>query len=298
MRQSLFPPTRPAALFVLASALLAVLVSTTIAGNVPGTRTPSTEGAPELVFASDRDGNLEIYAMRSNGHQQRRLTVDPAADVDPTVSQHGLIAFASDRDGDIDLFAMSADGRVVARLTRLPGDETQPAFSPDGSKLAFAHGGDVYVMDANGRHVRNVTQNPAEDADPSWAPDGKHLAFSSDRGGSREIFVMALGSKRGVAVTRSGTNSAPDWSPDGSRIAFLHADDVRLVSARGGTESVVAASVSAPSFSPDGTEVAVADGRDVVRISLATGERVNLSFSAAIDAAPDWRAPSTGGRSR
>jgi TolB protein len=285
MRPTYLPPRRLAAMIVLTSALLAGLVATTVAARTERVPPPDTD----LVFTSERDGDPEIYAMRMDGRLQRRLTVNPAADIDPAVSRHGLVVFASDRGGDFDLFAMSPEGRAVTRLTNLPGDETDPAFSPDGSELAFAHGGDVYVINANGRRLRNLTRHPAHDADPTWSPDGRRIAFSSDRGGSLEIFVRRLDQKRATALTQSGQNSAPDWSPDGARIAFEHGDAVHVVAANGGPETVVATAKSAPSFSPDGAELALADGRDVVRVSLADRAVVNLSFSAAVDGSPDWR---------
>jgi Tol biopolymer transport system component len=285
MRPTYLPPRRLGAVAILTSALLTGLVATTIAARSESAPPPETD----LVFTSDRDGDAEIYAMRTDGRLQRRLTVNPAADVDPAVSRHGLVVFASDRGGDFDLYAMSAEGRAVTPLTSLLGDETEPAFSPDGSEIAFSHGGDVYVMNANGRRLRNLTRHPARDSDPTWSPSGERIAFSSDRGGSSEIFVMRLGQKRATAVTHSGSNSAPDWSPDGTRIAFEHGDAVHVVPNAGGTEAVVASGVSEPAFSPDGTELALADGRDVVRISLADHAIVNLSFSAAVDGLPDWR---------
>jgi TolB protein len=286
MRPTYLPPKRSAAITVLVSAALAGVLSAAYAA----VSAPSAPPAPaDLVFASDRDGDSEVYAMRTDGRLQRRLTVNPAADVDPAISPTGLIVFASDRAGSFDLYAMSPQGHSATRLTHLPGDERGPAFSPDGSQIAFAHEGDVFVMSAHGRHLRNVTRHPADDADPTWSPDGRHLAISSDRGGSREIFVMRLGHRRAAAITRSGGNSAPDWSPTGELIAFEHGADVHVVSAARGSERLVATGKSAPAFSPAGSELAVADGRDVVRVSLGGELVANLSFSAAIDGAPDWR---------
>jgi Tol biopolymer transport system component len=293
MRPTVLPPRRLGVFVLVCSALLAGLISTTRASS-----TGSAPAAPDLVFQSDRDGNLEIYAMRSDGHLQRRLTVEPGVDRDPTVSPSGLVAFASDRGGELDLYVMNSEGRAVTRLTSLPGAETQPAFSPDGSKLAFVHGGDVFVMDANGSRVRNITHHPAADADPSWSPDGRRLAFSSERAGSQEIFVTRIGGRKAVALTHSSGNSAPDWSPDGSRIAFTHRDDIQLVSVRSRSETTVATGLSDPVFSPDGAGLAAGNGKDVILVSLANGSRVNLSFSAALDSAPDWRAPGTQERAR
>ena len=39
-----------------------------------------------VVYESDRDGNAEIYSMDPSGRNQRRLTLDPADDLDPDVS--------------------------------------------------------------------------------------------------------------------------------------------------------------------------------------------------------------------
>jgi TolB protein len=292
MRPILLPPRRLAVLALLSFGLLAGFISTTGASS-----TGSAPVAPDMVFQSDRDGNLEIYAMRTDGHLQRRLTVEPGADRDPTISPSGLIAFASDRGGDFDIYAMYSEGRTT-RLTQFEGNETQPVFSPDGSLLAFVRDGDVFVIGANGSDVRNVTDHPAADADPAWAPDGRRLAFSSDRAGSHEIFVTRLGARKAVRLTRSGANSAPDWSSDGSRIAFVHANEIRLVSASGRNETVVAPGLSEPAFSPDGTELATGNGKDVILVSLANGSRVNLSFSAAVDSAPAWRIPHKRERSR
>jgi Tol biopolymer transport system component len=289
MRPTYLPPKRWTALTVLVSAALAGLLSAAFAA----VSAPSSPATPaDLVFTSDRDGDAEVYVMRADGRLQRRLTVNPAADVEPAISPTGLVVFASDRGGTFDLFAMSPEGHSATRLTSLAGDEREPAFSPDGSKLAFEHAGDVFVMSANGRHLRNVTSHPADDGDPTWSPDGRRIAFSSDRNGAREILVLRLGQRRATALTGSGANSAPDWSPDGSLIAFEHGADVHVVAATGGAERLVAAGAAAPSFSPTGSELVVADGRDVVRFSLGGELVANLSFSAAIDGAPEWRGAS------
>jgi Tol biopolymer transport system component len=43
----------------------------------------SPDGA-RIAFASERDGNWEIYTMNADGSQPQRLTVNEAQDLDPT----------------------------------------------------------------------------------------------------------------------------------------------------------------------------------------------------------------------
>ena len=72
------------------------------------TNHPAGDGHPSwspdgrhIAFASDRDGNVEIYVMGSDGSNPRRLTNHSAGDGHPSWSPDGRhIAFASDRDGN------------------------------------------------------------------------------------------------------------------------------------------------------------------------------------------------------
>jgi hypothetical protein len=54
----------------------------------------------KVVFASNRDGNMEIYRVNSDGTGLTRLTNDPAADGEPAWSSDGQkIIFVSERNG-------------------------------------------------------------------------------------------------------------------------------------------------------------------------------------------------------
>ena len=57
-----------------------------------------------IVFASNRDGDWDIYSMDANGDNLLQLTDHPASDEDPACSPDGRrIAFRSERDGTPDL---------------------------------------------------------------------------------------------------------------------------------------------------------------------------------------------------
>ena len=130
----------------------------------------------KIAFASDRDGNQEIYVMAADGSDQNRLTNDPAKDWDPTWSPDGSkIAFVSDRAGVPHIFVMNVDGPDPIDLT--PGADLawSPAWSPDGSKIVFVSDrdgdADIYVMNADGSEITLVTDSPATDLVPAWCAE-------------------------------------------------------------------------------------------------------------------------------
>jgi Tol biopolymer transport system component len=73
----------------------------------------------------------DVYVMRPNGSDKRRVTKGKAFDVDPAWSPDGAqLAFASDRSGNFDIWAVNVDGSSLRRLTQDRADEGQPAWSP------------------------------------------------------------------------------------------------------------------------------------------------------------------------
>ena len=78
-----------------------------------------------IAFATDRDGNFEIYKMTSSGGTPIRLTNNPATDSVPTWSPDGtLISFASDRPGGgqsgvFRIHVMRTDGSNQSRISEL-----------------------------------------------------------------------------------------------------------------------------------------------------------------------------------
>ncbi len=85
-----------------------------------------------ITFASDRDGNWEIYVMNSDGSNVRRLTNNPATDDAPTWSPDGRqLAFASDRDGDFEIYILNVnDGTVTTQVTQNTAQDRWPLWNP------------------------------------------------------------------------------------------------------------------------------------------------------------------------
>lgn len=123
----------------------------------------------KIAFTSNRDGNLEIYAMNPNGTSQTNLTNNPSVDQHPSWSPDGTkIAFA--RDG---IYVMDSDGNSQAQLTT---EGTMPSWNADGSKISFISLRDgykeIYIVNSNGTNEVNIT-NTAEsmfagEENPAW----------------------------------------------------------------------------------------------------------------------------------
>lgn len=75
------------------------------AGRVNLTRNPAADrdgqwspDGRQIAFASDRDGDYDIYVMEADGSDVRQLTNDPGDDTDPSWSPDGSrIVFISNR---------------------------------------------------------------------------------------------------------------------------------------------------------------------------------------------------------
>jgi formylglycine-generating enzyme required for sulfatase activity len=85
-----------------------------------------------LAFASDRNGDFEIYLMNPDGSGQVQLTDTTGENTTPSWSPDGTqIVFASNRDGNWEIYVMNADGSSQTRLTDNPADDDFPDWGAE-----------------------------------------------------------------------------------------------------------------------------------------------------------------------
>jgi hypothetical protein len=99
-------------------------------------------GNSKIVFASNRDGNVQIYSMNTDGSGLARLTTNSSNDDHPRWSPNGTkILFQSDRNdpiaGNQNIYVMNADGSGQTRLTTDSADDCNAEWSGDGNKTVF-----------------------------------------------------------------------------------------------------------------------------------------------------------------
>jgi hypothetical protein len=265
-----------------------------------------------VVFASTRTGDGDIYVTDPAGGDPTQLTSGPAIDAEPEWSPNGdKVVFSSTRDGNVELYVMDHDGRNVVRLTTNSAIDTSPAWSPDGTKIAFTSsrgsGGniDVYVMNADGSGVADrLTTHAHPDLFPAWSPDGTKLAFMSTRTGHGDIYTMnANGSDQRRRTTSSGIDSEPAWS--GTTIAFSTNRDgifnfeIYTMTPTGGSQTNITKHPGVdvtPAWSSDGTRIAFASNRspgggldtNIFTMGATGGMATPIVTDPAVDVFPDW----------
>ncbi|HZD16614.1 MAG TPA: BTAD domain-containing putative transcriptional regulator [Actinomycetota bacterium] len=225
----------------------------------------SPDGA-RIAFASDRDGDFDLYVMDADGSHVEQVTDDIGDESAPAWSPDGsMIAFQ--RTWGVN----EATGSIRSALS---------VVSPDGS-------GERDLLSRSGVDI----------GQPSWSPDGTTIAFRIDSA------VLIMGSDRAGLTFLTGKEGsmdrvAPVWSPDGGRIVFWGEGDGsagRLLSVSPGSSDIQPFSPSPrgtrpfqPSWSPDGAWIALADWGEnpsqavyVTRVDGGSLFRISLSGSGA-----------------
>ncbi len=88
-------------------------------------------------------GRTDLWIMKSDGSQIKRLTTHPANDFGPQWRSNKTVLFLSPRDGKNQVYTIDIDGGEAQRLADFPVDIDNLRVSPDGKLLAFS--AEVYV---------------------------------------------------------------------------------------------------------------------------------------------------------
>lgn len=280
---------------------------------------------PRIVFQSGRDGNQELYSMRYDGSDVKRLTNTPTkAEDQPALSPDGAkVLFERSNPGEThEIYDMSLDGSGLRdlTLTTYTANERVPTWTADGARIVYAAGSVLRVQDAApGAATSIVVQTAGEVTTPSFTPAGGRLYFFSRTdytGGPSELFWVGF-PRASAAVypdgfTRvtddNGEEQNPDVSPDGTKLVW-GSNAVNNGNAVSDFEIRVAA-LDAPAYeagvaltnnscqdtnpvwSPDGTKILFqsdCDGDWELFVMNADGSgRTQLTQNSSADTNPDW----------
>ncbi len=203
------------------------------ADNIQPAFSPDGE---HIAFRSSREGG-GLFVMGRTGEAVRRVTRDgfnPAWSPDAR-----RLVYSAESVG---LNPLNWEGHSAIRIADVETGEVsplveregvEPSWSPGGHRIAFVSRlgdhtqMDIVTISVAGGEILPVTTDPAADWGPAWSPDGRHLYFASDRGGSMNLWRVAVDERSGKALgepeplTTPATYLAhPTLSVGGQRIAY------------------------------------------------------------------------------
>ncbi|MCM1483532.1 MAG: S41 family peptidase [Muribaculaceae bacterium] len=243
------------------------------------TSMPSYESAPiwspdgkMIAFASDRNGDNDLFIMPSNGGAAKRLTTNSADEIPEAFSPDGssvIYSAAIQAPAQSALFPTTR----MTQLYKVPttGGRAVQVLGTAAVNIEYVPGTDSFLYEdikgyedqwrkhhtssvtrdiwrydpKTGRHT-NLTSRGGEDRDPTVAPDGITLYLLSERdGGSMNVYSMSLENPGAVKpVTNFTTHPVRFLSigADGT-MAFTYDGEIYTMQ-QGGTPRKVAIDIT------------------------------------------------------
>ncbi|MHC4935007.1 MAG: TolB family protein [Planctomycetota bacterium] len=189
-----------------------------------------------IAFASNRDGNFDLYIIPSDASGGAwQVTRDSADELHPSWSPDGesLAYCARDERGIWHLWKVHLEGGIRTQL--VPG--LFPEWSPDGSRLAFQSPSlrgpgrdELWIIGVDGEGLTPLPTAPDAGAiQPSWDPYGDRIVFSTitepvkrpwDQPRAADLWIVDLNGAPPFRLTDDQAQDyAPTWALDG-RIYF------------------------------------------------------------------------------
>jgi tricorn protease len=188
-----------------------------------------TADSKSLIYASDRNGNFDIYKIALTGGQPERLTFHSSNDYPQSISGDGkTVYFNASRQDNAqytqfpynalgELYAVSIDGGRERQELSIVAEDAK--WNKNGTKLLFhdkkgyedplrkhhtsSVARDCWVFDKTANSFQQLTAFNGEDRTPIWSNNEQAVFYLSERSGSFNVWEMPIGNE---AATKQLTN--------------------------------------------------------------------------------------------
>jgi len=280
-----------------------------------------------IAFRSEREGG-GIFVMDSTGESVRRVSdrgnyPSWSPDGKELVVSADSFLYPTDvagRGGGLQVVEVATGKQRTIVGADLGGNVHRPSFSPHGTRVAYwglqpgSGQRDIWTVRADGSNAAGgavpVTVDAALDWAPLWSHDGRYLYFSSNRGGSMNLWRVAIDEASGKPqaepeplTTPASWSGAFSLSRDDRKLAF-ETLDWRSTLLRVAFDPVAEKVVGNPmpilrstqpmrdhEISPDGSQVAFtrAGTREDLFVARVDGTQYRrLTDDAFRDRGPGW----------
>jgi Tol biopolymer transport system component len=165
----------------------------------------------------------EIYIMRADGSDQRRLTSVPGYDGGPFFTHDGsrIVWRRFDEQGLIaDVWTMKLDGTEARQITGFGSMSWAPYHHPSGEYFIFASNKlgfenfELFIVDTLGtKEPVRVSYTDGFDGLPVPSPDGMQLAWTSSRSGGSgsagQLFLAQWNHEKAVEAIKNAPSRSP-----------------------------------------------------------------------------------------
>ncbi|MCI0636600.1 MAG: hypothetical protein L0206_22175, partial [Actinobacteria bacterium] len=265
----------------------------------------------QIAFASNRNGNYDVYVMPVTGGEPRQVTFHTGIDVLCDWSPDGKrLLIASNRDlgdAEVDLYELSLAGGTPRRLTFDGAREA--SYSPDGTRIAYVRGFntiywdnyagsanfDIYLLDAKGGTPLRLTATEGSERWPFFSADGRRIFFVAEEKGLANVCAMPVEGGERVPVTKYTDDvHRPDLAWDKRTLAFEMVGRLYVADLEAPAEKPTPLPLTVRSdFRNSGLELrTITSGGEHVHVS-PDGRQVAFSLRGDI-----WTMPSNGGEGK
>ena len=192
-------------------------------------------GETQLAVAQrdEQTGTRDLWLLDFASGGRRRLTFDPADDVNPTWSPDGSrIAFDSNRTGTYEIYLKLANGAGGDELLKASpnGPNFVEDWSSDGTFLVYNHQprgpSDIYLLPLLGKGTPiPVTATRIGDDMGQVTRSGRWIAYRSQESGRSEVYVRGVSldgtSDPGKWQVSTEGGVEPRWRGDGRELFYM-----------------------------------------------------------------------------